>query len=115
MQMLDEGKVTCLASNLEFVEYVCNQISGAGNISYKKMFGDYGIYCNSKIIGVICENQFFVKKTAAGESLYPGFEEASPYSGAKLHFVMDCLDDKELMDRFIKATYDELPEPKKKR
>ncbi|WP_026886356.1 TfoX/Sxy family protein [Clostridium beijerinckii] len=48
-----------MASNIEFVEYVCEQISGAGSITYRKMFGDYGIYCNKKIIGLICDNQFF--------------------------------------------------------
>ncbi|APC79487.1 hypothetical protein NPD2_3326 [Clostridium botulinum] len=48
-----------MASNIEFVEYVCDQISGAGDITYKKMFGDYGVYCNEKIIGLICDNQFF--------------------------------------------------------
>ena len=41
-----------MASNLDFVEYVCEQIGGAGQITYKKMFGEYGIYCNEKIIGV---------------------------------------------------------------
>ena len=35
-----------MASTLEFAEYVCDQISGAGSITYKKMFGEYGIYCN---------------------------------------------------------------------
>ena len=57
-----------MASTVEFVEYVCDQISGAGSITYKKMFGEYGIYCNEKIIGLICDNQFFVKKTKIGET-----------------------------------------------
>lgn len=29
-----------MASKVEFVEYVCDQINDAGNITYKKMFGD---------------------------------------------------------------------------
>lgn len=58
MQMLDEGQVISLASNLDFVEYVCDQIGGAGSIAYKKMFGEYGVYCDGKVIGVICDNQF---------------------------------------------------------
>lgn len=64
--MLGEGQVIFLASNLEFVEYVCAQISAAGDITYMKMFGEYGVYCDGKVIGVICDNQFFVKKTEAG-------------------------------------------------
>lgn len=104
-----------LASNLDFVEYVCYQLSGAGSITYKKMFGEYGIYCDGKIIGVICENQFFVKKTVAGEKLCPDCDEAAPYTGARPHFVIDSVGDKELMAGFIRATCDELPEPKPKK
>ncbi len=106
-----------MASGLDLVEYVCEQIGGAGEITYKKMFGEYGIYCNEKIIGVICDNQFFVKKTEAGASICPDCEEAAPYTGAKAHFVIDSVDDRNLMAKFILATYDELPisKPKKKK
>jgi len=104
-----------MASSLDFVEYVCTQIGGAGQITYKKMFGEYGVYCNGKIIGVICDNQFFVKKTAAGAEIYSDCEEAAPYTGAKSHFLIDSVDDPNLMARFISATYDELPEPKTKK
>lgn len=100
-----------MASNLEYVQYVCDQISDAGSIAYKKMFGEYGIYCNGKIIGVICNNQFFVKKTVLGEKLLQGCEEASPYTGAKPHLLIQNMDDRELMSKFIMATYSELPDP----
>lgn len=104
-----------MASSFDFVKFVCEQIGGAGEISYKRMFGEYGIYCNGKIIGVICDNQFFVKKTNAGIMIYPGCEEASPYAGAKPHMLIDSVDDQVLMARFISATYDELPEPRPKK
>ena len=44
-----------MASNQEFVQYVADQCSGAGDIITKKMFGDYAIYCDGKIFGLICE------------------------------------------------------------
>ncbi len=104
-----------MASSLEFVEYVCDQIGGAGTITYKKMFGEYGVYCNGKIIGVVCDDQFFVKKTEAGAKVCPDCGEGAPYEGAKAHFVIDSLDDRELMAKLISATYEELPEPKPKK
>lgn len=104
-----------MASNLEFVEYVCQQIGNAGVITYKKMFGEYGIYCDYKIIGLICDNQFFVKRTKKGEEVYPDCELASPYTNAKPHFVVEKIDDQELMTKFIQATYNELPNPKRKK
>ncbi|PKM50188.1 MAG: competence protein TfoX [Firmicutes bacterium HGW-Firmicutes-7] len=104
-----------MASSLDFVEYVCEQISGAGGITYRKMFGEYGIYCEGKIIGLICDNQFFVKKTIVGADLLPSAEEAPPYTSAKPHFVIEALDDKEFLAEFIRKTCDELPMPKPKK
>jgi len=37
-----------MASNANFVQYIADQCSGAGEIVTKKMFGDYGIYCDGK-------------------------------------------------------------------
>jgi TfoX/Sxy family transcriptional regulator of competence genes len=51
-----------LVRNIDFVEYVCEQISGAGDITYKKMFGDYGVYCNLKLYLQLMQN-YQCKKT----------------------------------------------------
>lgn len=104
-----------MASTVEFVEYVCGQISGAGRITYKKMFGEYGVYCDGKMIGVICDNQLFVKKTAAGATLVPGCPEVAPYAGAKPQLLIDGLEDREKLARLIAETYRELPAPKPKK
>lgn len=104
-----------MASDLSFVEYVTEQASGAGEMTHKKMFGEYGIYCNGKIVGVICDNTLYVKKTQAGAAACPKLEEGLPYDGAKPHFIFDDVDDREAFARFIRATYDELPAPKPKK
>ena len=103
-----------MASNLDFVEYVCGQISSAGDITYKKMFGEYAVYCRGKVVGLICDNQFFVKKTPAGEMLLGACEEAPPYPGAKPHLVIDRLEERELMAELIRQTYAVLPVPRPK-
>lgn len=115
LQRLGGRQVISLASNLDFVEYVCDQIGGAGSITYKKMFGEYGVYCDGKIIGLICDNQFFVKKTEAGAALYPDCQEGAPYAGAKPHFIIDSVDNRERIAQFIQATCNELPAPKRKK
>lgn len=104
-----------MASNVEFVEYVCDQIRDAGEITCKKMFGEWGVWCNGKIVALICDNQFFVKITAAGAEVYPNYEEAPPYEGAKPYMRVDNVDDRELMTELIRATCEELPEPKPKK
>ena len=74
-----------MASSVEFVEYVCGQAEGAGDVSYRKMFGEYGIYLDGKFIGVICDNQFFVKITKAGEEILPECPNR-PMTGQNLIF-----------------------------
>lgn len=98
-----------MASSQEFVDYVCDQISGAGVITSRKMFGEYGVYCNGKIIGLICDNQFFVKKTPGAADLLTDPEEAPPYDGAKPMFVISDLEDRDFLTAFILKSYEELP------
>ena len=46
-----------MASSIDFVQYIVDQCSKAGDIVAKKMFGDYGIYCDGKIFGLICDDK----------------------------------------------------------
>lgn len=104
-----------MASGLEFVEYVADQLSGAGCITYRKMFGDYGMYCNGKIFALICDNQLYLKITESGRQVCPGLPEQPPYNGAKNYFLVTDIDDREQMVRLVQSTCAELPEPKPKK
>jgi len=55
-----------MASDQNFVDFVIEQIQNIGTISAKKMFGEYGIYCDGKLFGVICDNKLFIKPTSKG-------------------------------------------------
>ena len=104
-----------MASRLEYVRYVAEQLSGAGEISYKKMFGEYGLYCDGKIFANVSDDQLFVKITEAGRSLFPGLPEAPPYPGAKNYFRIESVDDRDFLTALTLATCQALPETKKKR
>ena len=105
-----------MASNIDFVEYIADQCAGAGEIETRKMFGDYGIYCNGKIFGLICDNGFYVKPTQAGRKLLRCEEMRPPYEGAKPYFYIEDIDDRDYIAALVKATCSELPDikPKKK-
>jgi TfoX/Sxy family transcriptional regulator of competence genes len=103
-----------MASDIQFVEYVCSQISGAGHATYLKMFGEYGIYINGKIIALICDDQFFLKITEAGRKIIRESIEAPAYPGSKPFFLIEDLEDRDYLTDLITATYKELPEPKPK-
>ena len=90
-----------MASNSDFVQYVADQCSGAGDITTKKMFGEYGIYCEGKIFGLICDDCFFLKPTDAGRQVIDQFQKECilrpPYPGAKDYFYMADIDDADFL------------------
>lgn len=104
-----------MASGLEFVEFISDQLSSAGCITYRKMFGEYGMYCDGKIFALICDNQFYVKITEAGRRICPGLPEAPPYNGAKNYFLVADIDDRERMVKLVQATCEALPAVKPKK
>ena len=40
-----------MATDQSIVDYILEQISGAGRVHAKKMFGEYGVYCDDKNSG----------------------------------------------------------------
>lgn len=104
-----------MASRLDLVEYICGQAAGAGVISHKRMFGEFGVYCDGKYVAMVCNDQFFLKPTLAVRSILPDVPEGLPYAGAKPCFLIEDIDDRDLMARLVRATCDELPAPKPKK
>ena len=105
-----------MASDLNYVEFVVDQMENAGEIRYRKMFGEFTVYCNEKVVALICDNQLFVKPTEAGKSFIGSVVEAPPYPGAKPSFLIeDQVEDNEWISRLILLTENELPRPKPKK
>lgn len=107
-----------LASRADFVAMVCEQMRGAGDVSARKMFGEYAIYCGGKVVALVCDDQLFLKPTPAGRALLGSPVEGLPYPGAKPHFlIIDELDDSERLARLVTITAQSLPaaKPKTKR
>lgn len=104
-----------MASSADFVQYIVDQCGGAGTIEARKMFGDYGIYCDGKIFGLICDNGFYVKPTEAGRRLLRAEDLRPPYDGAKPYFYIDDVDDHDYLAELVKATCVELPAAKPKK
>ena len=104
-----------MASNADFVQYVADQCAGAGEIMTKKMFGDYGIYCDGKIFGLICDDCVYLKPTEEGRALLLTVELRPPYDGAKDYFLITDVDDHEYLTALVRETCKALPDPKPKK
>lgn len=104
-----------MASSPDFVQYIVDQCCGAGEIVAKKMFGDYGIYCNGKIFGLVCDNGFYLKPSEAGRGLLRSENMRPPYDGAKPYFYIEDVDDRDYLSALVRATCAEFPAPKPKK
>ena len=105
-----------MATDLEFMEFLADQMAGAGAISYRKMFWEYAVYCGGKVVALVCDNQLFVKPTAAGRAFIGAPVEAPAYPGAKNSFLIeDAFEDREWISELIRITARELPAPKPKK
>ena len=105
-----------MATDLEFMEFLADQMAGAGEISYRKMFGEYAVYCGGKVVALVCDNQLFVKPTAAGRAFIGAPVEAPAYPGAKDSFLIeDAFEDRDWISELIRITARDLPAPKPKK
>jgi TfoX/Sxy family transcriptional regulator of competence genes len=106
-----------MASNPRTVDFLIEQIGAAGTVCARKMFGEYGLYCDGKMVALVCEDQLFVKPTAAGERFVGEVTRTPPYKGAKhyLQIPVDRWDDAEWLSELVRISAGELPLPAKKR
>jgi TfoX/Sxy family transcriptional regulator of competence genes len=106
-----------MSSNQSIVDFIVAQMIGAGDVSFKKMFGEYGIYCGGKMVASVCDNKLFVKPTIRGRAYIGDVVEASPYPGARPSFLIsgEKWEDGEWLSELIKITAEELPIPVKKK
>ena len=103
-----------MASNADFVQYVVDQCSGAGEIAVRKMMGDYCIYCNGVLFGLICDNNLYVKETEGGTALVDEVVLRQPYPGARAYLYIGEVDDRDYLEDLVKVTLHELASSKAK-
>jgi TfoX/Sxy family transcriptional regulator of competence genes len=105
-----------MSSKQHNVEFVLEQMSAAGNVSVRKMFGEYAIYSADKVVALFCDDQLFLKPTDAGRAFLGKVKEAPPYPGAKPYFLItgDCCEDGEWLSELVRVTERALPKPKPK-
>jgi len=98
------------------IEFILEQVSNAGKVSARKMFGEYAIYCDGKVVALVCDDQLFIKPTQAGRAFINGtnLHEKPPYPGAKdcLLISGDLWEDRDWLGALIRHTADALPAKK---
>jgi len=101
--------IGAMACSEDFVQYIVEQCAGAGKIVARKMMGDYCLYCDGVVVGLICDNCLYIKLTEAVRSLLREVAMRPPYDGAKDYFLITDVDDRDYLTEIVKATVANLP------
>ncbi|MBQ1575785.1 MAG: TfoX/Sxy family protein [Oscillospiraceae bacterium] len=101
-----------MALKKEYLDFILDQLSPLGEVSFRRMMGEYILYYQGKIIGGIYDDRFLVKRTPAAERLMPDAPLEVPYPGAKEMLLVDNVDDPAFLAQLLRAMADELPAPK---
>ena len=104
-----------MASDKGYLDFILEQLSGLEDITYRAMMGEYIIYYCGRIVGGIYDDRFLVKPTKSALALMPDAEKELPYEGAKEMLLVDNVENREFLTELLRAMYDELPAPKKKK
>lgn len=97
------------------IAFLLDQLSGGGGISARKMFGEYALYRDGKVVALVCDDTLFLKPTPGALALVHTPELAPPYPGAKPHIAITAeIDDPDALCRLVAAVAADLPPPKPK-
>ena len=107
-----------MSTEAETADYIVEQLAGLPDVYARRMFGEYALYCNGRVVGLICDNTLFVKISEPGRKFVGKFyQEGFAYKGAKASMQIDedLIDDKEWLRELILTTAKNVPITKKKR
>ncbi|MBL8890936.1 MAG: TfoX/Sxy family protein [Planctomycetaceae bacterium] len=103
-----------MGSKQQTADFIVDQLSPVGQITAKKMFGEFGLYCDDIFFGLICDDRLFVKPTEAGRQFIGQPTDGIPYPNARPHFLLDDkIDNGPWLCDAIRATIQELASLKK--
>lgn len=104
-----------MASDREYLDYVLEQLAELDEISWKKMMGEYILYCQGKIVGGIYDNRLLVRPTETAMAMMPQAKREVPYEGAKEMLLVSEIDDRQFLCRLFAAMAEELPALRKRK
>ena len=91
-----------MATSKEYKDFILEQLNLLDNITCKSMMGEYLLYYNSILFGGIYDNRLLVKKVDTNKKF--NMNEHIPYENAKPMYLVDDVDNKELLKEIIIET-----------
>ena len=95
-----------MASKMEYLDFILEQLDLLDNITYRSMMGEFLLYYHQVLIGGLYDVRLLVK--IVKENKKYGMKEVIPYPGAKPMYLVSDVDDKELVKDIVLDTYNDL-------
>ena len=104
-----------MASDIDTVTYIVDQSGLGSRLTSKRMFGEYALYLDTKVVAFVCDNRLYLKPTEAGRALLGTPTEAPAYPGSKNYFLLEEeLESPPLLRAALETTGAAVPLPKPK-
>lgn len=102
-----------MATSQATMDFLLDLLADSGQVSARKMFGEYCLYYGGRPVGLVCDEQLFLKPSAASRSLMHTPDEGMPFPGARAHLriTADLWDDRLWLNQLVRTVYDNLPPP----
>jgi TfoX/Sxy family transcriptional regulator of competence genes len=78
-----------MATGKETIDFILSKLRDSKRFSARAMFGEYALYADGKIVGLVCDDRLYVKIIPASAELKRLCEQAEPYPGAKPHYLVE--------------------------
>lgn len=102
-----------MATTRDFIDFVADQLALGERLTHKKLFGEFALYVDAKVVAFACDNSLFIKPSPAVARLAPTLPLRPPYPGAKGYPVADdLLDDADSIRKLMLETAALMPAPK---
>ncbi len=95
-----------MATTLNYKNYILEQLNLLDNITCKLMMGEYLLYHDGVLFGGIYDDRLLVKIVGNNEKY--NMKEAIPYDGAKPMYLVDDVDNQELLRDIVLDTCKDL-------
>jgi len=103
-----------MASSLSTMDFLLDVLSDSRQVSSRRMFGEFCLYYAGRPVGLVCDDQLYLKPSEPGSALMKDMTLGAPFPGARMHLLIspDLWDDRAWMNRIVRATFESLPAPK---
>ena len=95
-----------MATSKEYKDFILEQLELLNDITCRPMMGEYLLYYNGILFGGIYDDRLLVKKVENNKKY--NMKEELPYEGAKPMYLVEDVDNKELLKEIIIDTSKDL-------